>query len=136
MTTTYIHLPMLEILLADRFSTSRSLSDARGARFVILFPERSSLSRFIHSPMHPRSYISKKKKHIHKLSVTGTTDYIYFKIKNNNKIILPRLLSLRNKMDSKSNSPVRDFRSPVVIFAHSSAKQGKIISVQECVAKW
>lgn len=99
MTTTYIHLPMLEILLADRFSTSRSLSDARGARFVILFPERSSLSRFIHSPMHPRSYISKKiylkkkqkKNHIHKLSVTGTTDYIYFKIKTTTKYYLDSL---------------------------------------------
>lgn len=147
MTTTYIHLPMLEILLADRFSTSRSLSDARGARFVILFPERSSLSRFIHSPMHPRSYISKiyiknknknknKKTHTHTQTVCYRDHRLHILQNKNNNKILPRLLSLRNKMDSKSNSPVRDFRSPVVIFAHSSAKQAKIKRVQECVVKW
>lgn len=48
---------ILEILFADKLSTERSRRDAKGAKLVILFPERSSLSKFTHSPMHPRSCI-------------------------------------------------------------------------------
>lgn len=135
MTSLYIPLPMLEILLADRLSTSRSRSDARGAKFVILFAERSSLSRFIHSPIHPRSYIPKTQTPTAQKRKfdTGTTDYIYIKTKTI-ECSLPKLLSLRNKMDSKSNSPVRDFKSPGIILAHSvSAQQKRCKSLRACV---
>lgn len=50
-------LPKLEILLADKLSTERWRRDDRAAKLVILFPVRSSLSRFMHSPMQPRSCI-------------------------------------------------------------------------------
>lgn len=49
--------PKLEILLADKLSTERCRRDDRAAKLVILFPVRSSLSRFMHSPMQPRSCI-------------------------------------------------------------------------------
>lgn len=57
-------IPILEIRLADTLRTRRSRSDAKGAKLLILFPERSSLSRFIHSPMHPRSNIPVKPRKI------------------------------------------------------------------------
>lgn len=49
--------PKLEILFEHKLSTERCRRDARGAKLEILFPERSSLSKFIHSPMHPRSCV-------------------------------------------------------------------------------
>lgn len=49
--------PKQEILLADKLSTERCRRDDRAAKLVILFPVRSSLSRFMHSPMQPRSCI-------------------------------------------------------------------------------
>ena len=49
--------PKLEILLADMLSTERCRRDDRAAKLVILFPVRSSLSKFMHSPMQPRSCI-------------------------------------------------------------------------------
>lgn len=52
--------PKLEILLADKLSTVRCRRDDRAAKLVTLFPARSSLSRFIHSPMQPRSCIPER----------------------------------------------------------------------------
>lgn len=49
--------PKLEILLADKLSTERCRRDDNAAKLVIWFPVRSSLSRFMHSPMQPRSCI-------------------------------------------------------------------------------
>lgn len=49
--------PKQEILLADKLSTERCRRDDRAAKLVMLFPVRSSLSRFMHSPMQPRSCI-------------------------------------------------------------------------------
>lgn len=51
------HSPKVEILFADKLSTDRWRRDARGAKVEILLTERSSRSRFIHSPMHPSSCI-------------------------------------------------------------------------------
>lgn len=56
-TTQQKHSPKLEILFEDKLSTDRCLRDARGAKFEILLTERSNRSRFIHSPIHPRSCI-------------------------------------------------------------------------------
>lgn len=53
-----VTLPRLEILLADKLSTVRSFSDAKGLRFEISFLDKSSLSRFTQSPMHPRLQMS------------------------------------------------------------------------------
>lgn len=52
--------PKLETLLADKLSTERCRRDDRAAKLVTLFPARSSLSRFIHSPMQPRSCIPER----------------------------------------------------------------------------
>lgn len=53
------NLPKLVILFAEILRTERSRKDAREAKFVILFPDRSNLSKLTHSPMHPRSQIPK-----------------------------------------------------------------------------
>ncbi len=112
-------LPKLEILLADKLSTERSRRDARGAKFVMLFPDRSSLSKVIHSPMHPRSCIPARHTINH-----DKQRWHFWKLKKwYMNSILPRPLSLRNSIDSKSNSPVRDLSSTAVIFSQSASER-------------
>lgn len=50
-------------MFEDKFSTERRRRVARGVKFEMLFADRSSLSKFTHSPMHPRSCIPKDKQH-------------------------------------------------------------------------
>lgn len=68
--------PKLEILFEDKLSTERCRRDARGATFVILFPERSSLSKFMHSPMHPRSCVPVRHAFYYKKKIKKNTDIL------------------------------------------------------------
>lgn len=56
-------LPRLEIRLAETLRTTRRRREDREAKFVMLFPERSSLSKLVHSPIHPRSCIPEAQTH-------------------------------------------------------------------------
>lgn len=111
--------PKLEILFEDKLSTARYRRDARGAKFEILFPERSSLSKFIHSPIHPRSCVPVRRA-IN--NIKKSTRISWLKSWHIYKI-LPRPLSLRKSIDSRSNSPVRDLSSTAVILSQSVSAQ-------------
>lgn len=108
----------MEILFEDKLSTDRCRRDARGAKFEIVFTERSNRSRFIHSPMHPSSCIPVR----HAICDLVET---FLNTENNGililKRVLPRPLSLRKRIDSKSNSPVRDLSRAAVILSQSAS---------------
>lgn len=108
----------MEILFEDKLSTDRCRRDARGAKFEILFTERSNRSRFIHSPMHPSSCIPVRHAICDLVETFLNTEKNRILIL---KRVLPRPLSLRKRIDSKSNSPVRDLSRAAVILSQSAS---------------
>lgn len=112
--------PKQEILLADKLSTDRCRRDDRAAKLVILFPVRSSLSKFMHSPMQPRSCIPAK----------GVINYSTRGGETPSES-LPWPRNFRNSMDSKSNSPVRDLSRAEVTLSQSPSGRDSGIKAEQ-----